>query len=227
MFFLFIKDCCGENLGFLSEAEHIITSQVECNKLLVYLHGTYLDPRLYTERNGTCVNYSRQAIARLALSGATVIINNVDELINPVRLALDFTERRLSLIGLSYRFKANLYISTGNTIGVKLHRDAHDVYLIQTQGKKIWTINDGENLDESAVVSLSVGDLLFLARGTFHEAVTAADISSHLTVRTLASAPPEDCLLIARHLSQAIAELDHRSYAPRTRGKEAKLGNTD
>ncbi|SPM29317.1 cupin superfamily protein, partial [Mycobacterium terramassiliense] len=122
-------------------------------------------------------------------------------------IVLDGVERRLPAVAslarsieveLSFPTQVNAYITPPGSQGLVPHYDDHDVVVLQIQGSKIWHLYDTDvpahelrrdnktvavaDLPPSADFCLEVGDVLYLPRGTVHEAETNSAGSVHLTV---------------------------------------------
>jgi Cupin superfamily protein. len=93
---------------------------------------------------------------------------------------------------------ANLYITPRTSRGFGPHWDNHDVFILQFEGKKAWTVYDspvllpgrkrqfvdGEwnEVDPTLKATLEPGDLLYLPRGFVHEANATDEVSCHITL---------------------------------------------
>ncbi|HJV70199.1 JmjC domain-containing protein [Ideonella sp.] len=97
---------------------------------------------------------------------------------------------------------ANVYCSFQGVQAFNTHYDLHDVFALQTEGEKLWRIYEaradnpmaslppGDEAEKWLVASrgrvlqevlMKPGDLLYLPRGQYHDAVTGADASLHVT----------------------------------------------
>ncbi len=92
---------------------------------------------------------------------------------------------------------ANLYLTPAGAQGFDVHFDAHEVFVLQLEGRKTWRLYEPvrtlplpnerfkvprDQLGPVREVHLEPGDLLYLPRGHVHEAFTAEEASMHLTV---------------------------------------------
>ena len=135
-------------------------------------------------------------LIRYLRNGATLIINSVWTVHEPINVFL-------SAIGsmLGTNISVNLYASWKETRGFATHWDAHDVYIVQVQGSKVWSVyGEGRVLPTSLDVepndlspteilwsgTLTSGDVLYIPRGWWHDAVIPKELdgegSIHLTV---------------------------------------------
>ncbi|MFF3404321.1 cupin domain-containing protein [Streptomyces sp. NPDC002659] len=150
--------------------------------------------RAHTDRRGkTRTRLEPERLYAALSSGATLVVNAVDEL-HPPAGALAAGLERLLKTGV----QVNAYASWTAREGLGTHRDDHDVVVCQLHGSKRWRVYDpteqwwipveagGE--PESAPTTpidefvLSAGDVLYLPRGFWH-AVAASEgtASLHLT----------------------------------------------
>jgi ribosomal protein L16 Arg81 hydroxylase len=99
---------------------------------------------------------------------------------------------------LSYSFQANIYLTPPNAKGFRSHYDCHDVFVLQLAGTKHWRLFDTpvdlphreQRFDASlasdapctAELDMRAGDVLYLPRGTVHEAVSHDNESLHMTL---------------------------------------------
>lgn len=133
-------------------------------------------------------------VAKLFAAGATIIVNNLDQLAPPVRATLARLEAELGI-----HAQANLYLTPGGAQGFAPHFDSHDVLLVQCVGQKQWRLYDsprglpmrGERFDPAATkpgersteLLLRTGDVLYIPRGLMHDAVAVDDgPSMHVTL---------------------------------------------
>ena len=143
--------------------------------------------------NGTMID--RVAVARLYRAGATVVFNQLQ---NSDRKMADFCRRMERLFGC--HVQTNLYLTPSNEQGFKTHYDNHDVFILQIAGEKKWKVYGdpaatpyrGERFDsdtdkpgaEELIFTLKAGDVVYIPRGYFHDAVNEheSDPSLHITV---------------------------------------------
>lgn len=135
-------------------------------------------------------------VTTLLKRGASLLLNDVDTL-NPglaaVARALEGT--------LEARVQANLYCSAAERQAFPSHFDTHDVYAVHVEGEKLWRIYEGR-LDNpvahpafqgqpqsfheqskgkiAAEILLKPGDLLYIPRGTYHDALAQTDGTLHV-----------------------------------------------
>lgn len=97
---------------------------------------------------------------------------------------------------LSCPVHANAYLTPAGALGLRPHYDTHDVFVLQLEGEKDWSlgqieyllpterISDGVVAEMHAQRQLRVhpGDVLYVPRGMAHSAQSAANYSLHLTI---------------------------------------------
>ena len=134
----------------------------------------------------------REWVAR----GASLVMNDVDSL-TP---GLASVSEALEDAGLG-KTQANVYVSFRSHKAFPAHFDTHDVWAVQVEGEKTWNLWSGRaewpishpafrslgqahheqakgTLREKVV--LKAGDLLYLPRGWYHDALAEADASVHV-----------------------------------------------
>ncbi|MBR0652767.1 hypothetical protein GXW78_24130 [Roseomonas terrae] len=128
--------------------------------------------------------------------GASVVMNDVDSL-SP---GLAAVSGALEEAGLG-KAQANVYISFQSHKAFHSHYDTHDVWAVQVEGEKIWNIWEGradypiphpifrgqkqDHHDRAkgalrGQVTLKKGDILYLPRGWYHDALAEAPNSVHI-----------------------------------------------
>jgi ribosomal protein L16 Arg81 hydroxylase len=128
--------------------------------------------------------------------GASVVMNDVDSLSPGLASVSDALESA----GLG-KVQANVYISFQSHKAFPTHYDTHDVWAVQVEGEKTWNIWSGRaewpiahpsfrNLGQAhhdrargtlrEQVVLKAGDLLYLPRGWYHDALADAPASVHI-----------------------------------------------
>jgi hypothetical protein len=128
---------------------------------------------------------------------------------------------------LGHRIQANAYLSPPDSHGFDLHYDTHDVFVLQVEGHKEWTVHAPADVlphrrppgaDRPPAYGsplwtgvLEPGDCRYLPRGFGHSARTSDGRSLHLTIgvlvttwrsvlRTLADLLPDDDVELRRAL---------------------------
>jgi len=153
--------------------------------------------RRETGRDGTQVLQPDAALVRQWVSrGASVVMNDVDSL-TP---GLAGVSEAIEAAGFG-KSQANVYISWQSHKAFHTHYDTHDVWAVQVEGEKIWNIWEGRaeypiahplfrgqpqaHHDQARgklrqKVFMRPGDLLYLPRGWYHDALAEAPASVHV-----------------------------------------------
>jgi hypothetical protein len=154
--------------------------------------SSYLRHQTGGRQKTTIPRLKGAGLARELRAGATLVLDAVDELSEPVEelakgLELLFRER----------VQVNLYAGWQTSRGFDLHWDDHDVFILQVTGRKRWSVygqtrpsplvNDVEKSQKPEHEplwegTLEDGDLLYIPRGWWHVAVPLAEPTLHLTV---------------------------------------------
>ena len=159
--------------------------------------GERLQPRSYIRH--TYPGQKRIGVPRLRYdkltrelnSGATLVLDAVDELYEPLRSLAEALE-----LFLHERIQINAYASWKTSRGFDLHWDDHDVFILQVTGRKHWVIHGmtrayplaGDPKEPKPAESplwdhiLEAGDLLYIPRGFWHVAYPLNEPTLHLTV---------------------------------------------
>ena len=132
-------------------------------------------------------------VYRLHAEGATVILNRINNYHPPLA---DLCTTLDAEFGATCG--ANVYVTPPQARGFQAHFDTHDVFILQLHGSKRWKLygrpielpvaghgEDGPQDDpgsSSAEFDLTVGDTLYIPRGTVHDATSYDDVSVHVTL---------------------------------------------
>ena len=157
--------------------------------------GERLQPSSYiTHRNLGKKRVSRLRYDKLTHelnSGATLVLDAVDELYEPLRTLAEALE-----LFFHERIQINAYASWRTSRGFDLHWDDHDVFILQVTGRKHWMIHGmtlayplaGDPKEPKPTEPplwdqiLETGDLLYIPRGFWHVAYPLNEPTLHLTV---------------------------------------------
>ncbi|MEZ5667970.1 MAG: cupin domain-containing protein [Alphaproteobacteria bacterium] len=128
--------------------------------------------------------------------GASLVVNDIDSLTPGLRALAGAMERALG-----GKVQANLYCSWAGHQAFDSHFDTHEVYALHVAGEKRWRVYEGrvawpiahptyKTLDQAyhartrgAVLmepTLRPGDLLYLPRGQYHDALAASPGTIHI-----------------------------------------------
>ncbi|GJL91097.1 JmjC domain-containing protein [Hyphococcus sp.] len=129
--------------------------------------------------------------------GATIVLNETEQLTPSLRAVANCLEH--ALVGSA---SANIYCSPGERQAFDSHYDDHEVFAFHIAGEKRWRIYEGRidnpvgqpsprpNLQQLHDQSkgkvlfeqtMKPGDLLYLPRGQYHDALASGGLSLHVT----------------------------------------------
>jgi mannose-6-phosphate isomerase-like protein (cupin superfamily) len=129
--------------------------------------------------------------------GASIVANDIDTLTPGLIAAANALELRLG-----GKAQSNLYCSWSQHQAFPTHFDTHEVFALHVAGEKVWRIYEGrlENpiasddfkaLDDDfhaahrgellEEVTLQPGDILYIPRGQYHDALASSDGCIHLS----------------------------------------------
>jgi len=134
-------------------------------------------------------------VQKLVSRGASIILNDIQ---NYNRNLLNFVSELQKLT--NGRCQGNLYFSMASHQAFGPHFDYHDVFAIHFEGEKVWNIY--ENIEKSPInhpsfkyndeerrkragkiidqVILKPGDLLYIPRGQYHDALASKNGAMHI-----------------------------------------------
>ncbi|MGF1456138.1 MAG: cupin domain-containing protein [Alphaproteobacteria bacterium] len=169
--------------------------------LKLIMKGREALPQNYCDRVETATGPAMMAnpkkVKAMLGMGASLVANRVHAICPEVaRVAQIFEERFAAQVG------ANVYCSFKDVQAFTTHFDLHDVFAYQTEGRKTWRIysaradnpthplppgDETEKLLASSrgdllfEATLEPGDLLYLPRGQYHDALATSEASLHVT----------------------------------------------
>jgi bifunctional lysine-specific demethylase and histidyl-hydroxylase NO66 len=195
------------------------------------LRDSYCDP---ADGRGRAVVNSAKVKALVAL-GASVIANHIQRVSPEVGAVVRALEEEFAA-----RVFANVYCSFRNVQAFQTHFDLHDVFAFQAEGEKVWRIYEGradapvaplppgEEAEQWLIrtrgallfeAHMKPGDVLYLPRGQYHDALTGAQASLHVTFGV---APATGIALFKLLEVVATHDREFREYLPDARN-EAEL----
>jgi bifunctional lysine-specific demethylase and histidyl-hydroxylase MINA len=218
----------------LLDQTHIWSAQ----SLKLVLDGVPVPPEQYCVRatgrdNTPVLQPEARMVAPWVARGASVVMNDVDSLTPGLAAVSDALEGA----GLG-KAQANVYISWKSHKAFPAHFDTHDVWAVQVEGEKIWNIWEGraewpiahagfrlaQEQHERAKgrlrgqVRMQPGDLLYLPRGWYHDALAEAESSVHIAYGVHA---PLGVDLMNILLERAVYDSEFRKPLPRQDGSAA------
>lgn len=147
--------------------------------------------------DGTVMRPSAGMVEVFLSAGASAVANDVLHLHPPLtRIGQALGETYAALVG------ANVYCSFQGVRAFGTHFDNHDVFVIQTEGEKVWTLYENRALnpvdppEDTAEtrrwfeqtrgrvlqeIVMRPGDVLYLPRGWYHDALATEGASLHVT----------------------------------------------
>jgi hypothetical protein len=166
--------------------------------------------------------------------GASLVANQLHRVCPAVGAVAAMLEREFAA-----RVSANVYCSFQGVQAFQTHFDLHDVFAVQAEGEKTWRVYEaradapvnpvppgdewekwltetrGKLLFEAV---MRPGDVLYLPRGQYHDALTGAQASLHVTF----GVSPATGLALFKLLESALAkESEFRAYLPDARNAPA------
>jgi len=219
----------------LLDMTHIWSAQ----SLKLVLDGTPVPPEQYCIRatsrdNQPVLQPDAAKVQDWVRRGASVVMNDVDSL-TPGMAAISAA---LEAAGLG-KAQANIYISWQSHKAFPAHFDTHDVWAVQVEGEKTWNIWEGRadwpiphpvfrSLGQAhheqakgklrEKVLMRPGDLLYLPRGWYHDALAEAPASVHIAYGVHA---PLGMDLLNILLERALYDTEFRKPLPRQDGSAA------
>lgn len=169
------------------------------NSIKLVANGRGVDPSHFMVKReyaqGDVVRPDPALIETLMAVGASLVIDGMEDQLAELR-------QMCRVLGTRFGAKAtvNLYASRRGVQGFASHCDPHEVFAIHCQGEKVWRIY--ENAEEAPVeaslirdadyieqrkgrvvmeVTMRPGDLLYIPRGVYHDALASTDRSLHMT----------------------------------------------
>lgn len=168
--------------------------------------------------------------------GATLVANDIDHLSPGLTTFADALEQALG-----GKIQGNLYLSSRRRQGFGAHFDTHDVYAVHVEGTKTWHVYEGRVLDPIAHpafknlgrehrekakgrklmdVHMKPGDLLYLPRGQYHDALADEGGTVHIAFGVTY---PIGLDVVSYLFDRVVAEPVFRANLPRPSTGEAAL----
>ncbi|WUQ35206.1 cupin domain-containing protein [Streptomyces sp. NBC_00234] len=179
------------------DVDHILsTSSVRSSELKVVVNGQEI-PLVEMAASGPGgPSNGLEVLYDLYRKGSTVVFKFLHERWEPLgRLC-----RKLSG-EFSAGFQANAYLTPAGAQGLTSHYDTHDVFVLQVWGSKRWRLYESPDVlplqnrhyrrpadGPGAPVrefDLKAGDLMYMPRGTVHDATSNEEASLHITLGVL------------------------------------------
>ena len=164
--------------------------------------------------------------------GASLIANHVHRVCPEVAAVAYMLEREFAA-----RVAANVYCSFQGVQAFQTHFDLHDVFAVQAEGEKTWRVYEaradtpvaplppGDEIEKWLTASrgpllfeadMKPGDILYLPRGQYHDALTGAQASLHVSF----GVSPATGLALFKLLETVVTqESAFRAYLPDARNR--------
>lgn len=162
--------------------------------------------------------------------GASLVANHLHRVCPQVNQVVSMLEREFAA-----RVFANVYCSFKGVQAFQTHFDLHDVFAFQAEGEKTWRVYEsradspvtplppGDEVEKWLTtsrgkllfeVTMRPGDILYLPRGQYHDALTGAQASLHVTF----GVAPATGLALFKLLERVLTkESAFRGYLPDAR----------
>ena len=186
-------------------------------------------------RQGTSAPANPAKVKALLGLGASLVANHMHRICPEVAAVVSMLEQEFAA-----RVVANTYCSFKGVQAFQTHFDLHDVFAFQAEGEKTWHIYEtradapvaalppGDEVEKWLTASrgkllfealMKPGDILYLPRGQYHDALTGSQASLHVTF----GVAPATGLALFKILESALTtESEFRAYLPDARN-EAEL----
>ncbi len=173
-------------------------------------------------------------VQALVALGASVVANSIHRVCPEVGAVASMLEREFAA-----RVVANVYCSFQGVQAFQTHFDLHDVFAVQVEGEKTWRVYEsradapvnpvppGDEWEKWLTETrgkllfeahMKPGEVLYLPRGQYHDALTGDRASLHVTF----GVSPATGLSLFKLLESALArEREFRTYLPDARDEAA------
>ena len=208
-----------DDLLSLGDVDHLVMgTMLRAPAIRLVRDGTPIPPSSYTHTITVGARKVSETIRpdrvlQAFADGATIVLQALHRQWTPVARFC----RQLEL-ALTHPVQANAYVTPATAKGFAVHHDTHDVFVLQTHGRKAWRVYSpvvelagkeqrwSEELGDPGPpileTELRPGDSLYIPRGFPHDAEAREQVSIHVTVGILA----RTWLDLWRHVMRDAAE---------------------
>jgi len=185
----------------VDDVDHLLTSTALRTPALRVAHDGQVVPSSRYTRSATVAGVAltglvdARKVFDLVDGGATVVLQGLHRYWPPLIALVGDLE-----LALGHPGQANAYLTPPGSQGFALHSDTHDVFVLQTHGRKLWEIHDQDGGHD---VLLEPGACMYLPTGTPHAARTQETTSLHVTLGVNQITWRD---LVARVTTQALAQ---------------------
>lgn len=181
-----------------------------------------------------------QKVQRLLADGASLVLNDLD--LQAPGLNGIFDLARALEDTLEAKAQSNLYSSPRERQAFASHYDSHDVYAVHVEGEKLWRIYEGraelpiehpafksQSPEENArakgkviaEVLMQPGDLLYLPRGQYHDAIAQSERTTHVAFGVVSVIGMD---VVSALYARAVEDVMFRADMPRRHGQGPNSG---
>jgi lysine-specific demethylase/histidyl-hydroxylase NO66 len=187
------------DLFSLAGADELIARALRPPAVRVVRAGAVIDSAEYcvpTRLGGQLVPQvvEPRKLADLVADGATLVLQSLHRYWPALTT---FTDELMRQLG--HPCQVNAYLTPPGVAGLSVHADEHDVFAVQLEGSKRWSV------DGLGDLTLKPGDVLYVPAGCRHGAQAADSTSLHLTIGMLRVTYRH---VLERLLRDSVAELD-------------------
>jgi bifunctional lysine-specific demethylase and histidyl-hydroxylase NO66 len=176
-----------DDLASLDDLDRIIASRgLQASRLRMVKDAAPLPPSSYTSPAGGRARGAEDVVNPALVymryeQGATIVLESLHRNWEPLT---DFCRDLEQALG--HRLQVNAYITPPGAQGFAVHRDDHDVFVLQVSGSKHWIVYDRDHQDRVLIDrEIGRGSSLYIPKGFPHAARTGGSASAHLTVGIL------------------------------------------
>ncbi len=177
----------AELVGLLSfgDVDELLTSTaIRTPAVRLAQDGSVLPQSRYTRSGATLAGQAltglvdARKVIDLFEGGATVVLQGLHRYWPPLTRLVAELE-----LALGHPCQANAYLTPPGSQGFAVHSDAHDVFVFQTHGSKLWEVHPAPDEDgDPREVLLEPGLSMYLPTGTPHAARARDTVSLHVTI---------------------------------------------